>query len=122
LLEEKNHLPESSPKIKEIIDEVAKEHKELRATVENLEKEKTILRYRYPERSADPKRKYEKVEVKSIQDMEANMGIDGRLQRTLNRTRQQYGAEPAKPAKDSHPKKEESEKSVSEQGAIILQK
>ncbi len=123
LIEEKNHLDTKSPKMREVIEEISKEHKEMRKAAEDLEKEKTILRYRYPERSANPKRKYEKVEVKSVQEMEANMGLDGRLQRTLNRTRQQYGADPAKKEKAAHPEPaEKHEKPVTEEGAIILQK
>lgn len=123
LIEEKNHLDAKSPKMKEVIEEISKEHRELRTTAEEIEKQKTILRYRYPERSANPQRKYEKVEVKSIQNMEKNMGLEGRLQRSLKRTRQQYGSEPEKKDKSAHPEPtEKHEKSLTEEGAIILQK
>lgn len=125
LLGEKNHIDSKDPKMKDLITEIAKEHKEMRAAAEDLEKQKTILRYRFPERGADPKRKYEKVEIRSLKEMEANLGIEGRLQRTFKRAQQQYGETENKSptSKHSNPidNPPESEK-PHDGGAIILQK
>jgi hypothetical protein len=130
LLEEKEHLKANDPRMKQVVDELTKEHKEMRKASEDLEKQQTILRYRFPERGADPKRKYEKVEIKSLKEMETNIGLDGRLQRAFKRAQHQYGSEEKVPLSqepvpniESTPKaKGTSKGTTSEEGSIILQK
>lgn len=122
LLQEKKATDVKSPRMKEIIKELASEHREMRQGAEELSKQRTILKYRYPERGADPNRKYKKVEVKSLQEMEEAIGVDGRLSKTLQRVRQQYQhAPPAQKAAKPAPTVEPVE-NVEIEKSIILQK
>lgn len=122
LLQEKKATDVKSPRMKEIIKELASEHREMRQGAEELSKQRTILKYRYPERGADPNRKYKKVEVRSLQEMEEAIGVDGRLSKTLQRVRQQYQHTPS-PQKVTKPTPTvEPAENIEIEKSIILQK
>jgi hypothetical protein len=125
LIEEKQKLPANSPRVKEVINQMISEHKELQKLASDYEKEKMIFKFRYPEKSAKAGRKYEPVEVKSLEEMETEMGIDGRLTRNMKKLRGQYGDQdnPRKKTKSTEQivdKKEE--KSIDDSGTIIIKK
>jgi len=90
LLEEKNHLPNNSPQLRENLSEMLKEHAELKHLVEEYEKNVNLLYYRYPERHVKSTRKYDHIEVHSIDEMEKAMGVDGKLSRNLKVMKTQY--------------------------------
>ena len=119
LIEEKNHLKAGDSSLSEVVKQLGQEDRERRKLAEELEKQKTILAFRFPERGAAKNRKYQKVEIKSISEIEANMGVDGRLNRSVKRMRSQYGAE--EPRQKSG-KQTEKPKSPEPEGTIILQK
>lgn len=96
LIEEKNHLDPSSHKVKEVIKEIVSINKDINSDIEDYEKQKTILRYRFPERGADAKRKYKQIESKSVEELEADQGIDSRLTKAMKKMRTQYESEPIK--------------------------
>jgi hypothetical protein len=129
LIEEKNHLPNNSPELKHVVKEIVTEHKEMRSLAEEYEKQVTLLKYRFPERNAKTNRSYDRIEIKSVEEMEHAMGIDGKLNRNLKRMRSQFKSEekdgavaaepaPSKPAS----KKPKSEPSIEEADAIIIHK
>ncbi|MEZ0392251.1 MAG: hypothetical protein ACAH59_08555 [Pseudobdellovibrionaceae bacterium] len=133
LLEDKNKLSNNTAELKNTVKEIVKEHKELRALAEDYQKNIAILRYRFPERNADKDRKYQRVEIKSIDEMEQAMSVDGKLNRNLKRMRSQYKMEEKektaalateKPAHDKSrtPSSEPKGKSIEEAETIILQK
>lgn len=119
LIEEKAHVKATSSKLNQIIEEIGKEDRERRQIAEQLEKQKTILHFRYPERGARKDRKYQRAEMKTVEDIESNLGIEGRLNHSLKKMRGQYGEEEKKktgsPAKS--PKNE-----ANEEGSILMQK
>ncbi len=128
LLEEKDHLPNNSPQLQHAVKEIVSEHKELRRLIEEYQKQVSILKYRFPERNAKQVRNYERFEVKSIDEMEQALGIDGKLSRNMKKMRRQY--KPNEPEPEHHrepasahqvkaPKKQQS---IEEAGSIILQK
>ncbi len=126
LLEEKDHMPNGSPMLQHTVKEIVREHKELRGLAEDYEKNLNILKYRFPERNAKQERSYGKIEVKSIDDMEQALGIDGKLTRNMKKMRTQFGVE-AKPEVVHHtvPKsavKPPKDQSIEEASTIILQK
>lgn len=129
LIEEKNHLPNNSPQLTATVKEIVKEHKELTGLVEEYEKKLTLLKYRFPERNAKARKPYERIEVKSIDEMEQSLGIDGKLNRNLRRMRSQFKSkekivvapeEKTKEAPPSPPAK--SAPSIEEADSIIIQK
>jgi hypothetical protein len=119
LIEEKNHLKPNDPQLARVVSEIGKEDRERRKIAVDLEKQRTILHFRFPERGAAKNRKYEKVDIKSVNEIESSMGVDGRLNRSIQRMRSQYGSEESKKPKTSSPVPK---KSTDQEGTIILQK
>lgn len=97
LLVAKQQAKDDSAEVKTIVDTLLKEHKELSQLVEEYEKNLNLLKYRFPERSAKNKREYKKIELQTLDDIENDMGVDGKLSRNLQRMRTHYGTtNPAK--------------------------
>ena len=127
LIEEKQKLPANSAQVKSIIDEMISEHKEMVKYAEDLDKKQTILKFRFPERGLPEGRKYEHIEIKPLEQMEQELGIEGRLTRNMKKARSQYGNKTQKSDEDSNENDEKEPKnvgpkSIDDQGAIILQK
>ena len=127
LVEEKQHLKEGSPEIKEVIDQMLREYKELQSTTKEFDAKVIVLKYRFPERGLKGMRTYETIELKSLEDMEKELGTDGRLSRNQQKIRSQYNPqspaqENASEVKKPSPRLENKEKSIDEAGTIILQK
>jgi hypothetical protein len=129
LIEEKNHIDNNSPALQSTVKEIVKEHREMRELVEQYDKNVAMLKYRFPERNAKAGRTYDRIEVKSVEDMEKAIGVDGKLNRNLRKMRSQFKSEdkstvvqeehkPAPPSKKAQSK----EPSIEEAHAIILQK
>lgn len=129
LIEEKNHIDNNSPALQSTVKEIVKEHREMRELVEEYDKNVAMLKYRFPERNAKAGRTYDRIEVKSVEDMEKAVGVDGKLNRNLRKMRSQFKSEekstvaheehkPAPASKKVEPK----EPSIEEAHAIILQK
>lgn len=128
LLEEKNHMPENSPHVKETLKLILKEHAELKNLADDYKKNISMLNYRYPERNAKTGRSYDRIEVKSINEMEQAMGVDGKLNRNIKKMRTQYGTgsekdnHPDSHAKPASKAKNKQSPSIDEEGAIIINK
>lgn len=95
LIEEKEHLKANSPEVKPVVDEMVTAHKELQKLMGDYEKESTIFKYRFPERGAKKGRTYSPIEIRTLQEMEHELGMEGRLTRNLKKIRSQY--KPGKP-------------------------
>ena len=123
LIIQKSQLPKDSPKVKEIVDEMVRQHKTLRKVVEDYDKQSAILKFRYPEKGAKANRKYEKIEVKSLEEMETELGTEGRLNRNLNTMRAQYGKRAASTTSTTiQVQVAPQEKSIEDAGSVILKK
>ncbi len=93
LLEKKQGLPADSPEAKPLVEELVTEHKELQRLIEEYNKNKNILQYRFPERGAKANRKYDKKKVQSLDEMEKAYGIDASLNRSMKVMRKHYEKE-----------------------------
>lgn len=105
LIEEKNRAKDPE-KVKEIIGLMFEEHKALSKMIEEYEQNRSLLRYRYPEKGYSGGRNYERMEVKPLDQMENQMSVEAKLKRNLKTVRSQYGE--AEGGKD--PKKKKSGK------------
>jgi len=121
LIQEKNHTKDPS-RVQAIIAEMVTEHKDLSKMVVEYEQIRSLLRYRYPEKGYSGSRAYERMEVKPLDQMEAQMSIEAKLKRNLETVRSQYGepGEGGMKKKKSVQKKEAEAPSLTE--PIILQK
>lgn len=97
MFEDKNKLKDNSPELKAKVQDIVKEHAELRRLSEDYEKQLNILKYRFPERNTKAKKKHEKIEIKSVIEMEQAMTVDGKLNRNMRKLRSQYGSEALSP-------------------------
>jgi len=90
LIEEKNHVKDAA-RVSEIISEMVKEHKEMSKMIEEYEQNRSLLRYRYPEKGYSGGRSYERLEVKPLDQMENQMSVEAKLKRNLKTVHSQYG-------------------------------
>lgn len=89
LIEEKQHT--TDPKqVGEIVKQMLGLHKELRKNVKEYDQQRALLKYRYPEKGLTEKREYERIDVKSIEDMETQMSLSTSVKKTLKKVRSQY--------------------------------
>jgi hypothetical protein len=121
LIEEKNHTKDPE-KVKEIIAEMVTEHKEMSKMIEEYEQNRSLLRYRYPEKGYSGTRSYERMEVKALEQMESQMSIEAKLKRNLKTVHSQYlePVEAKNPKRGKGRKKEVEAPSLTE--PIVLQK
>lgn len=89
LIVEKQHTQDPE-KVNEIIRQMLTLHKDLEKNLKEYDQQRSLLKYRYPEKSASEKREYERIELKSIEDMESQMSLSSSLNRTLKKVRTQY--------------------------------
>jgi chromosome segregation ATPase len=128
LIQSKNQMPNNSPQLRTVVKDLIREHKELQALVDDYQKKVTMLKYRFPERNARDNRTYQRIEVRSLEEMEQALGVDGKLNRNLQRMRGQFRqqAEAPMPEKNKAERKpaasEAQEPSIENAGSIILQK
>lgn len=71
---------------------LSKAHSELQALIKDYEKQRSLLKFQYPEKGLTKERTYERIEVKSIEEMELQMTTEGRLKKAVNKMRSQYSS------------------------------
>lgn len=124
LIAEKQHA--SSPQqVNEIIRQMMTLHKELEKNTKEYDQQRSLLKYRYPEKLATEKREYERIEVKSIEDMESQMSIGSSVNRTLKKVRSQYGTPESETAAKADPDRKKAPSKASQPGLmdpVILKK
>lgn len=87
LEKQKTNDPE---KVSDIIRTMLTLHKELSAQVKEYDQQRNLLKYRYPEKGLTDVREYERIEVKSIEDLESQVSLSASVHRTLEKVRMQY--------------------------------
>jgi ribosomal protein S15P/S13E len=105
LITEKQHTSDPE-KVNEIIRQILTMHKELEKNLKEYDQQRSLLKYRYPEKANAEKREYERIELKSVEDMESQMSVTSSVNKTLKKVRQQYGTPENETAKkeNSHKK------------------
>ncbi|MGE5085007.1 MAG: hypothetical protein ACM3MG_01805 [Bacillota bacterium] len=89
LIEEKQHTTDPA-KLNEIVKQMLTLHKQLKDNAKEYDQQRALLRYRYPEKGLTEKREYERVEVKSLEEMESQMSLSSSVKRTMKKVRMQY--------------------------------
>lgn len=109
-------------KMKDIIKNLVSEHKELLKLTEEYEQQRSYFLYRFPEKSMSQERRYERIEVKPLEDIETQLTLEGKVNRTLSKVRRQYGEDAEAMARQQalkKKKKQESEKSSITEPVVI---
>jgi hypothetical protein len=104
LLTQKN-IESDAEKTAELVKLVQQEHRELKTLTSEYNTQLGILQYRFPERGLNLQRRYQRLDTKSIDEMEKNLGLDAHLKKSRDKIKTVYGVS-EKPA----PKKEGTEK------------
>lgn len=92
LIVEKQHTNDPE-KVSEIIRQMISVHREIERNAKEYDQQRALLRYRYPDKGITEKREYERIEVKSIEEMEHQLSLSSSLERTLKKVRSQYQSE-----------------------------
>lgn len=80
LLEHKHH--ENDPKkMPEIVKSLGDKHKELETTSKEYEEERLHVRFKHPDKNETIERKYLRYKLKTLAEMEDELGLDGKLNR-----------------------------------------
>jgi hypothetical protein len=77
--------------LKPHLDWINHEYEELKRIIEEYDKSRALLKYRFPEKFINTERKYKRVKLDSLKNMEIQIGIDGHLEQTLQTMRSQFG-------------------------------
>jgi len=95
----------SKPEAESLVGELLREHKELTKLLEDYNQSAQLLKYRYPDVGITEKRKYEKIEIKSIDDYEDAQTIEGQVKKTVAKIKTHYGVkDDDKPAVEAEKK------------------
>lgn len=89
LILEKQHTKDPA-KVNEILNHMMTLHKDMEKNLKDYDKDRTLLKYRYPEKGLADKREYERIDLKSIEEMENQMSLGSSVKRTLKKVRTQY--------------------------------
>lgn len=96
LIAEKHHAKDPE-KVNEIIRQMISVHKEIKQNAKEYDQQRALLKYRYPEKGMMEKREYERIEVKSLEEMENQISLSSSLKRTLKKVRSQYPSDVESP-------------------------
>jgi hypothetical protein len=77
-----------------IDDSLVKKWADLKKTNDDMEAEKLHIRFKHPEKGDAAERKYSHFQIKSLSEMESDMGIDGRLDRIKKKVEAKFDAKP----------------------------
>ncbi len=103
----KNHIKKDDPHMKQALEELTKEYKELQALYKEFEDEKQHVRFEHPDQGQKMERKYMRYKVKTLEDFENEGGIDGKLSRLKAKAMKKFGAKPSDMKSPEGPSAEE---------------
>lgn len=92
LIEEKEHTKDKD-KLKEIMDKMVEMHKALAKDLKDYEEERSHVRFQHPDKGDDLESKYRPVRLRTIEEIEGDMGLDGKLNRLKSKIERVYQKE-----------------------------
>ena len=121
LIQKKEALDDPAA-LKETLTEMVTKHKELTKIAAEREDELAHMRFKHPEKGDLSKREYSRYEIKTLEQMEAGQGIDGKLDRikAIIETKYRIQAHVKRERPSSKPLRQPA--SVSTEERIVLKK
>ena len=89
LIGEKQSIKDEKKSI-EIFNEMKSEYKEMQASIKEYDEQISLLNYRYPEKGLKNERQYERIETKTLIELENEFSLEGKIKKTISRVRQQF--------------------------------
>lgn len=74
----------------ELLKEINKKNDDLRRVYKDFKEEKEHVRFEHPEQGDKTERKYKRVRMKSLEDLENEVGLDGQLTRLKQKVEKKY--------------------------------
>lgn len=124
LIAEKQHTT-NKERTSQIVTEMVKLHREMQTNVREYDQQRSLLKYRYPEKGVGgEKREYERIEVKSLDEMEDSLSLSSSVNKTLKKVRTQYEKPdmPVKSEKKASKKSPEKTEEPALTAPVILKK
>lgn len=124
LIAEKQHTT-SPERTNQIVSEMVKLHREMQANAREYDQQRSLLKYRYPEKgTGGEKREYERIEVKTLDEMEDSLSLSSSVNKTLKKVRTQYEKPdmPVKSEKKTSKKSKEKTEEPALTAPVILKK
>ncbi|HWU45098.1 MAG TPA: hypothetical protein VN132_16710 [Bdellovibrio sp.] len=121
LIEEKQATKDPA-KVSEIIKQMVSLHKDLQKNAKDYDQQRALLKYRYPEKGLSDKREYERIDIKSIEDMESQTSLATSVKHTLKKVRMQYDTPEEAKARNENPVKPTATPQPSLTDPVILKK
>ncbi|NUM59691.1 MAG: hypothetical protein HUU56_13710 [Bdellovibrionaceae bacterium] len=106
------HHAKSKAEAEHAVNNLKEEHKELMKLEEEYNQNIQLMKYRYPDVGLTEKRKYERVKVKSLEDYEEQMTLEGKIKQSVQKIQEHYGL---KDDHDDAPKVREEEENKREE-------
>lgn len=97
LIHEKEHTRDNK-RLDGIIAELTNNHKELEKAYDEFSKEQEHIRFEHPEQGDSMERKYRRFRLKSVEEREEEMGLDGKLNAIKAKMDRTYGNNKPKPS------------------------
>ncbi len=89
LIEEK-HKTQDPARLSEVVQQMIALHKGMKENQKEYDQQRTLLKYRYPEKGLTGDREYERIDVKSLEEIEHQMSLGASVKKTLRKVRSQY--------------------------------
>ncbi|MBN8535719.1 MAG: hypothetical protein J0M15_01585 [Deltaproteobacteria bacterium] len=90
LIKKKNHS-KNKEEIQNAVNNLLKEHAELKKIEEQYFEKTQLLKYRYPDVGITKQRKYERVKTKSLEDYEQMISLESEIKKTVIKMKEHYG-------------------------------
>ena len=74
----------------EILKEIIQKNEDLKKTFREMKTEEEHIRFQHPEKGDETVRKYRHLRLKSIEELENEVGLDGQLSRLKNKVKNKY--------------------------------
>jgi hypothetical protein len=124
LIAEKQHTT-NPERTSQIVSEMVKLHREMQTNAREYDQQRSLLKYRYPEKGVGgEKREYERIEVKSLDEMEDSLSLSSSVNKTLKKVRTQYEKPdmPVKSEKKTSKKSKDKNEEPALTAPVILKK
>jgi hypothetical protein len=77
-----------------IVKNLKVEYSELQRTIREYEEQRNLMNYRFPEKGRSEKPTYQRIESKSLDQMESEFSIEGKVKKAVTRLRTVYPPPP----------------------------
>lgn len=102
LIEHKNAM-EDANEARAVVDQISHAHKELQKVAKEREDELAHMRFKHPEKGELTERQYMRYRVKTLEELEAEPGLEGKLDRIKRVVEIKYRVEPKEKGPSSDP-------------------